>query len=705
MMKKHLLLLALLLMSALLFCACMEDTEGTPAASTKGEATVAPSSATTEKATEPSETTGDATTEPTTSATEPGTTEPSTSTTEPSTTEPNTSTNEPSTTEPSTEETVLELKWNLGYVGSSTNTSHKNELFPTGGSYSYTDVFTVAKAGTTITFCDSNTNDGGDGKYASAAAYVVSSWKKVNNEWVLDLDGANYPGSASSLSKILVSYENGVVTYSYTTSIDNENLRLCYRSGQKPSTTVLHPTVTAQWTGKTGTAADIYELRIWIEESKKTSYHSILEGLTINAIGDSYFAGSEIDPAYVWVNMMGKKYGQNMNNYGIGGSSLSNCANASNPMCNRYQNMAKNSPNIVLIEGGRNDYNKGAAIGTVTSRDTATFMGALNTMIDGVKQMYPDAMIVCVTNWNFPNNRDMSLVSLDYANAMRSVAEAQGVYCIYAYDPAVSGVDMTNEAFRTKYNIKPADVSHLNEDGMKYVLPYFEKALAECYEDFLYKNTTYSVLKNLTVNAIGDSYIAPASSLQKWPDLLTEKYGWTLVNEGISGCTISNYVTNRNPICDRFDSMIANNPQIVIIEGGRNDFNQKTPIGTLNSTDTKTFMGALNVIIDGMQTKYPNAMIVCVTPWKFPNKSTHTLTYKDYVDAMMQVAEAQGVYCIDASDTKATGVDMTDSAFRAEYCTNPDDVSHLNAAGMELVRPFFDKMLAEYYTDFLKKVA
>ena len=447
-LKKILPLLCLLFVGALLLCACTDDSEDSPAASTQGEATTE-SLATTAQ-------------------------------------EPINTADPPATEDPTP--TVLDLKWYLGYVGSSTNSSHPNRLNKTGGKYSYTEVFTIAKAGTTVTFCDDNSNDGGDGKYASSSAYVFSSWKKVGDEWVLDLDAANYAGSASTLSDILISYENGVATYSYTTSIDNENLRLCYRSGESSAFQPAdHPQVTALFTGKEGTAIKKMQLKQWIEDSKKDSYYPVLEGLTVNAIGDSYFAGSDIDPAFVWVNMMGKKYAQNMNNYGIGGSTVSNCTDASKPMCNRYTDMANNAANIILIEGGRNDYNKGAALGTVDSRDPATYMGALNTIIDGVKKTYPDAMIVCVTNWNFPNNRNLDLVSLDYANAMKSVAEAQGVYCIYAYDPAVSGVDMTNSAFRTQYNIKPTDVSHLNEDGMKHVLPYFEKALAELYTDFLSK--------------------------------------------------------------------------------------------------------------------------------------------------------------------------------------------------------------------------
>ena len=106
-------------------------------------------------------------------------------------------------------------------------------------------------------------------------------------------------------------------------------------------------------------------------------------------------------------------------------------------------------------------------------------------VINGVREKYPNAMIVCITPWNFPDKDGFELNYEDYANAMMAVAEEQGVYCINASDPAVSGVDMRDEAFRAKYNIKPSDVSHLNADGMKLVLPYFEKALAELYTDFI----------------------------------------------------------------------------------------------------------------------------------------------------------------------------------------------------------------------------
>ena len=381
---------------------------------------------------------------------------------------------------------VLDLKWNMGYVGSGTHSTeaNRNTLVKVSGAYSYTDVFTIPKAGTTIVFRDDNTNDGGDGKYASTSAYVISSWKEVDGKWVIDLDRAVYAGSGSTNSDIL-SFANGVATYTYTTTLDNEHLRLCYRSGQKSNLTPTFPEVTATYTAAKGTAYEKMNLLKWIEDSKKQQYYEVLEGLTINSIGDSYFAGNGMDQAFVWLNLMAKKYGQDMNNYGVNGSMVSNFTGTNNPMCLRYSQMKNNNANIILVEGGKNDYNQGTPLGTVDSRDDKTYMGALNVIIDGLKTKYPDAMIVCVTPWNFTNTRNHTLLSEDYCNAMRQVAQAQGVYCLYAYDYNVSGVDMTSEAFRQANCMTSSDVSHLNEQGMKLVMPRFEKVLAEFYTDFL----------------------------------------------------------------------------------------------------------------------------------------------------------------------------------------------------------------------------
>ncbi len=225
-----------------------------------------------------------------------------------------------------------------------------------------------------------------------------------------------------------------------------------------------------------------------VDNTEETPFNGLKE-LTVNAIGDSYFAGEGLPEEQIWLSLLAKKNNIKMNNYGIGGSTISDRVNQ-NPICKRYTQMPDNSPDIVLLEGGRNDYMQQVPLGTVTSTDTKTFMGAINVTIDGLQAKYPDAMIVCITNWNYKNTSTHNSPyggSAVYANAMKQVADAQGVYCIMANDPAVSGVDMTSADFRAQYCIKPGDVSHLNAEGMKLVMPKFEAVLTEYYKDFITK--------------------------------------------------------------------------------------------------------------------------------------------------------------------------------------------------------------------------
>ena len=384
--------------------------------------------------------------------------------------------------------TVLDLKWNHGYIASYMHVSNPDKEVAKGDYYSYTDVFTVEKAGTTITFVDDNNKYDEDSSIASFKVYVVSSWKKLGNNWVLDLDNVNYAGSNDIPSDILVSYENGVATYSYTTSIDNENIRLCYASGEtanfKPDA---YPEVVAEQSGNEGTAAYRLKMDRWLVESMIDFYSPSLRGVTVNALGDSYFAGHVLLPDQICLNLMAEKYDMNMNNYGVGGSTVS--TKGGNPMCNRYANMANNDPDIVIVEGGRYDFSKNTPIGAVNSKDKATYSGALNVIIDGLQVKYPNAMIVCISPWNFPDVAGKP-TCFDYANAMQAVAAQQGVYFIRACDPEISGIDARDEEFREKYFNIPSDVSHLNFEGMKIAMTHFEKVLAEFYEQFLASKAT-----------------------------------------------------------------------------------------------------------------------------------------------------------------------------------------------------------------------
>lgn len=270
------------------------------------------------------------------------------------------------------------------------------------------------------------------------------------------------------------------------------------QTGEKVSTETVSPegsgTETLQgdettyMTEETETIAEETEetltLEEWIEKDKERAYYDVLEGKTIDLIGDSYFAGHILDPSQVWPSLLAEKYGMTCVNYGINGSSLSNYTTENSPMVDRYESMPDNDPDIVLVDGGRNDYNLNVPIGEDGSTDTKTMKGALRTLLTGLQEKYPGAKIICITVWEVGNKANgLDLVCSDYGRAMIEVCEDMGVACINAMDSEDIGVDMTDIRFRRQYCLTHSDISHLNLEGMKLVLPVFEAHIAEIYSE------------------------------------------------------------------------------------------------------------------------------------------------------------------------------------------------------------------------------
>ena len=132
------------------------------------------------------------------------------------------------------------------------------------------------------------------------------------------------------------------VVYTYVTSKDDENIRLCFRSGQSSSfTPEQFPTVYVEFTGEKGTVSvsqkEKEEFDKYIEAEKAAIKYPALKGLTVNFLGDSYFAGNGLDQNYVWPSLLGKIYEMKYTNYGKNGSTVSDYVTTNNPMVVRYK--------------------------------------------------------------------------------------------------------------------------------------------------------------------------------------------------------------------------------------------------------------------------------------------------------------------------------------------------------------------------------
>ena len=169
------------------------------------------------------------------------------------------------------------------------------------------------------------------------------------------------------------------------------------------------------------------------------------------------------------------------------------------------------------------------------------------------------------------------------------------------------------------------------------------------------------------VSALGDSITnglyyfnnAQAYTDNTYQKLLADHFGASFQKLGVNSTSIStqsNYESSANAFVNRY-TQIAENADLIIVAGGTNDWGHNTPMGTIADTTDVGFYGALDVLINGLITHYPNARIIFVTPFQRnyssgvydpdTNQNGQGLTLKDYCDAIRQKCTQYGLQCVD----------------------------------------------------------
>ncbi len=416
------------------------------------------------------------------------------------------------------EEDQIAVTWHHGMVSSAAHTDSPEQLLDGVDDYSYSDIIHIEKKGTTLTFCDYNTEDMIDTERAGEDVYVISHWVEQNGTWVLDTPGDNYEGKDGRAALVAKPNTNeNYILYKYTSTYDNEYVRLCYRSGEtaKNARKIDFAKVYLKYTGEKGTfiSDTAYYTKITVEKylinSKDESWYSALEGLNVVVIGDSYFDDSAVKDC-MWIDLLARKYDMELDNHGISGSTVSNDTaiiqssshnsygkpKALNPMTERltYANAKKallyssDQVDLVLFDGGRNDFTREVNLGSASLENTnkATFCGAVNYCIDRLQELFPNALIIGITVWGHEQtNQITGLRQEDFGNAMMEMCALQGIPCFNSMDRELTGVDMDNAYFRSQYCKTASDISHLNAAGMMNFMPVMEKYIAEQYTAFL----------------------------------------------------------------------------------------------------------------------------------------------------------------------------------------------------------------------------
>ncbi len=329
----------------------------------------------------------------------------------------------------------------------------------------------------------------------------------------------------------------------------------------------------------------------------ETLYAKDLAGLNVLAIGDSLFYGAnETVGDRVWVNALGKEYGWNLTNLGLGDATVSydpdrTATNASmygllmsdpayawGSTDARFYQSGSPSGNaadvdLILLEGGSNDYGTKvqAPRGEIGSRDPATFLGAWTLMTEALLERYPNATVVFVTAWkNVDQAREDGAGAADYTSSVVLLYNSlygsdPRVKLINAGEPTVSGVQMVNAdgtRNNTFINQYAYDAFHLNNLGMELMADHMREPLWELWaEERMVARTVLAQMAHdlggLNVLAFGDSLFSSSDKKAadattragQWVNLLGAQSNWSLTNLGVSGMTVSytekNYTTSQ----------------------------------------------------------------------------------------------------------------------------------------------------------------
>lgn len=176
------------------------------------------------------------------------------------------------------------------------------------------------------------------------------------------------------------------------------------------------------------------------------------------------------------------------------------------------------------------------------------------------------------------------------------------------------------------------------------------------------------------IGAIGDSYVYghTLGTDKVWLKKLADRKNMTAYNYGVNGGLIS----GDGGVVTRYANMVSDLDYIVVF-GGHNDASNSVPIGEDDSTDITTFKGALNVLCKGLQTKYPKARILFMTP-------THRKGDElPYCQAMKDICSKYGIQVYDTYAKLGINIGNGDEGNEKQKEVFELSTLHLNELGNE----------------------
>ena len=163
-------------------------------------------------------------------------------------------------------------------------------------------------------------------------------------------------------------------------------------------------------------------------------------------------------------------------------------------------------------------------------------------------------------------------------------------------------------------------------------------------------------------------------------------HGWSTTSY-VPDCPCHDYKYDHAPYVYRYNTMKV--ADIIAVQGaGANDYAQSVPLGEIDSTDVTTFYGALNVLMEGLKTTYPNSYIFFMTGFDIYSanaKNSAGIYWSEYNAAVINACKRHSIDCLDI------------------YHDMPMDRDTDTVDGTHPTQKFIDKVWAPMIADFIRK--
>lgn len=471
-------------------------------------------------------------------------------------------------------------------------------------------------------------------------------------------------------------------------------------------------------------------------ETEDSKGKSALTGIRMLGMGDSLLCGHLEGNGASWFDAIGRKYGMVYYNFAVSGETVaySDQAKAEHgaaSMVRRQEAIIEKVQDVdlIILEGGTNDKGDDIPIGEDSDYQDSSFKGALNIMIDRFQAAYPDALIVCMTPYRWTNGKtnSLGLTYSDYSQAMKEICSLQGVLCLD--NERNSSVDFGNDAYlqwadeglsfgfadvNRHFNLKAQEkLQAVYENYLEEKLAEWKKAKAGENEEeaasaaggtAFDSQSSSDPLSGKSIIAVGDGMINGHSLGEgfSWLTDIGMKHGMTYYNFGVNKSSIAYsaaaFADGNLALCRQYQTVldIVPSADIVLIEGGMNDRNYNIPIGEQTDQGDETFLGALNSLIDRYQAAYPEAKILCMTPYHRNDVVNDLgLSDMDYAAAMLSLCESRGISCY--NNYALSGVDFTNS----DYASYADEGLYLGREANQHFSPAAYANIESLYEEWL----